>query len=154
MAIPLRPESARNPMMNVEKFETLVDLQLRKSYPMLDLDEMHDKSDRTLLYGVTIDCHCWHVYMKNGTIWVVSYQFVGGEHTHKLINDFALIDRGRADVVIPNKRLNPERCDFDFCKLLISKGLVLPFTAYDDKAESVFRGKKFVGKTREDFGKF
>ena len=33
---------------------------------------------------------------------------------------------------VPDKRLYPERCDYNFCRLLKEKGIHLPFTTWDD----------------------
>jgi hypothetical protein len=41
---------------------------------------------------------------------------------------------------IPSKRLYPERCDFEFCKLLKETDVNLPFTTFDAKNAEYKKG--------------
>ena len=117
--------------MNHTEYESIEALQ---GWPIIDVAELVDKSDRTLLYGYTVERHTHHVYLKDQFIHVLIY-----------VSNFDMSDEKIKDVVfynvdkrhhlkripfLPNKRLYPERCDFDFCKVLIEKGLELSFTNY------------------------
>ena len=44
--------------------------------------------------------------------------------------------------LVPNKRVYPETCDIDFCHLLISSGINIPFTIFDETREQA----KYYGK--------
>lgn len=97
-------------------------------------EHLNDKADRTLLYGYTCDRATWHVYIKDGNIHTVMYfsdkdtQEIFVQYNH----DF-----------VPDKRLYPECCDFEFCALLIRDGCSLPFTGFQDRPGS----KIFWGDT-------
>ena len=87
--------------------------------------------DRTLLYGYTCERETFHVYIKNKQIYVVIYntEYSRGKPTPK--NMMQIEVKSNRDYV-PNKRLYPERCDYDFCKLLKEKGIDLPFTTFSE----------------------
>jgi hypothetical protein len=97
-------------------------------------EHLNDKTDRTLLYGYTCDRASWHVYIKDGNIHTVMYfsdkdtQEIFVQYNH----DF-----------VPDKRLYPECCDFEFCALLKRDGCSLPFTNFQDRPVS----KTFWGNT-------
>lgn len=93
-----------------------------KPLPILEAANLRDRSDRTLLYGYTLDKKTHHVYFFKGNIYV-------GQYTHGGI--VRQVDvRSNADY-IPNKRLYPEACDYEFCYLLLELGITLPFTSFD-----------------------
>ena len=48
---------------------------------------------------------------------------------------------------VADKRLYPERCDFEFCKRLTEKGIRLPFTVWNEK---VNLANAYFGFTLED----
>lgn len=47
---------------------------------------------------------------------------------------------------VPDKRLYPEACDFEFCRLLKERGISLPFTVFNSERVA----KDFYGFTLED----
>mgnify|MGYP007039915543 FL=1 len=50
------------------------------------------------------------------------------------------------DNYIPDKRLYPETCDYEFCVLLKERDIYLPFTTYDEKRPL----RNYYGFTLED----
>lgn len=101
--------------------------------PLIDPNDLLHKKDRTLLWGYTCDRQNWHVYLKDMKIYAVIYKH--GEEPIAL-------DVGRNEDFIPNKRLYPETCDYDFCKALARINIHLPFTTYNPDREL----KQFYGE--------
>lgn len=83
-----------------------------------------DDTTRTLLWGYDTDRNSHHVYQHEDNIHVVVFG----------LND-VLISHVygpglQPDEVVPNKRLYPEMCDYDFCLQLSEQGVYLPFTNF------------------------
>lgn len=122
--------------MKIEDFNKLE--QYKKAQDTLITGHsLENKQDRTLLYGYTCDRDTWHVYLKKGNIHTVIYR-------NNLCRNFPI---GLKEVLvktnqdyIPNKRLYPAACDYEFCKLLKDMDCHLPFTSYDDREQDVFYG--------------
>ena len=100
--------------MKKEEFEKL---ELTK---VITASDLINKKDRTLLYGYTCTRETFHVYLKNMKIHVVIYQNYYVCEIVKLKNMREIIVKSNIDY-IPDKRLYPEACDFEFCKLLEEK---------------------------------
>lgn len=97
--------------------------------PTVSVYELENKTPRTLLFGYDVNRVTYHVYLYAGSIcWFVYKESTGLER-------FAEGITMPAASLIPDKRLYPNRCDFEFCKLLRSKGLNLCFTTYDENIE-------------------
>jgi hypothetical protein len=119
------------------RLEELNFLQTVRGEPLpvtVSVGELSDKSDRTLLYGYTCSRDTWHVYLQYGQICVYIYDF----HDRQ-INFFFGVQLNVGDL-IPDKRLYPAACDFEFCKILQSKGVSLPFTTYEKREPRQFHG--------------
>ena len=125
--------------MKKEEFEKL---ELTK---VIIASDLINKKDRTLLYGYTCARETFHVYLKNMKIHVVIYQNYYGCETVKPKNMREIIVKSNMDY-IPDKRLYPETCDFEFCKLLKEKDIHLPFTNFNNDREV----SDFYGFTLED----
>lgn len=104
---------------------------------LVKVSELKDKSDRTLLYGYTLERNTVHVYLLDGFINVFRYNN----------KDELYFDVGKElelnSYLIPNKRLYPECCDKEFCELIFSKGTEpsMNFTYFNEKREAkVFYG--------------
>lgn len=95
-----------------------------------------DLTPRTLVYGYFTDRSDLHVYLADdGRIHRVVYlgdmlACYGTEETLSL-DDFTV-----------SKRLYPECCDFEFCKLLKQHDVSLPFTTYGKHDNGPFFGKR------------
>lgn len=101
--------------------------------------------DRTLLYGYDVDRNTWHVFQRDGEMFLHVYNpYAGGTKTYKRGSGLDLT------LIVPNKRLYPEMCDFDFCMRLIQQhGIRLPFTNYSGGVEEA----QFYGETEITSGK-
>ena len=103
---------------------------------LLEAEDLINNLDRTLLYGYTCDRDTWHVYLEDGKIYTVVYN--AREDDIKL----NIIDVVNNEDFIPNKRLYPARCDYEFCKLLKERGVHLPFTTWEDvKEKQIYYGE-------------
>lgn len=118
--------------MNLREFEKLNKVQKEKR-PLLTIDGLTNKEDRTLLYGYTCEREAWHVYVKGNVIHTVVYPYSS--------NIESVVVESNQEYV-PDKRLYPERCDFEFCALLKQKGVYLPFTSWQDGIEE----EKYYGQ--------
>lgn len=112
----------------------------------------YDATPRTLLYGYDCDRNTHHLYSDedgNVILHVYSTTFGAGAgdeeyHTKELINfsEAGIVD---LEVLLPNKRLYPQYCDFDTCVTLKSKGVDLPFTVYaEQRKDGPYYGVKGV----------
>lgn len=119
--------------MDAVEFKMLEIGMFEEEINILSVEDLKNKDDRTLLYGFTCDRDTWHVYLKSGKIFCVKYPYKGTP---------SLVSICKNEDFVPNKRLYPERCDFEFCKLLKEKGINLPFTKWQELPET----KGFYGE--------
>lgn len=112
--------------------QQLAEVEAPAPEPRLSVNDLTDQSERTLVYGYNLNRKTFHVYLKDGVIHRVVYS--GGSSATP-----ARVDSRKSDVewdpadLAPTKRAYPERCDFEFATLLKSKGVVLPFTTFNDE---------------------
>ena len=109
----------------------------------------------TLLYGYDVDRNSFHVYLD-------------GDKIHRLVfKGDRMVEYGAqaawlTEKLIPNKRVYPEYTDRDFTDMVLSRGVQIPFTTWDDNrferakatkpvSGSIFN-RPFHTKTRKDFG--
>lgn len=106
----------------------------------VSVDDLTNKRDRTLLWGYTPDRASHHVYLKDGEIHILVYNRFDGLEVlrHKSGHEIDVKDDG----LIPSKRLYPEACDAEFCRILKERGFHLPFTTWDDQRQE----KDFYGE--------
>lgn len=89
-----------------------------------------NKTPGTLMYGYTCNRDTFHLYLDDAeVIQCVTYSGDGLLLSHA----FGELEARKC---VPDKRLCPERCDYEFCALLLSLQVSLPFTIYDDKVKS------------------
>lgn len=98
-----------------------------------------NQRDRTLLYGYTLERHTHHVYLWKGSICLFVYTL-----SNERIR-FRCSDSYRPAELIPSKRLYPERCDYEFCKLLQHRGVFLPYTSFDPNGV-LPEGRRYAGQ--------
>lgn len=121
--------------MNKSEYELLKVVWRDK--PILGLDDLSDTSNRTLLWGYTCERDSWHVYIEDGEIHTVMYGY-----NDMLKHYHSCCATDNPSDWIPDKRLYPEACDYEFCKLLKEYGYSLPFTTWnDDRAAQQYHGK-------------
>jgi len=121
--------------MNINELNELNEIKPIEDY--IRVEHLSDEDDRTLLYGYDCERNTWHTYLKDSIFYHVVYDSKGlilrrenYGFEIKFLNN-----------IIPNKRLYPECCDFEFCKLLKEKGVHLPFTTWSNKEYNVYYGK-------------
>lgn len=141
--------------MNRDQYDALRALQ-GAIEDTINVKDLRDKTPRTLLYGYTLERATHHVYIcpnkppELGGAIVVHVYRDGSEY--KPLN----YSRGESlptHRMIPDKRLYPERCDYEFCLMLKQRGLYLPFTAWDDDVltiRSEVNGHPFWGRLAND----
>ncbi len=115
--------------MTKQEYESLCD---RKT-PLICGNDLKNQDNRTLLWGYTTSRASWHVYLAAGVIHTVIYDY-GKEPEEQPV-------ASNADYV-PNKRVYPEASDFEFCKLLIDRGVCIPYTSFSaDRVQQRYYGK-------------
>lgn len=98
--------------------------------------DLQDATPRTLAYGYTCDRETFHVYLSADGIHKVIY-VDDKPRMHKHEGAGLLLTE-----CVPDKRLYPETCDFEFCDLLMSRGVRPPFTTWNDlRAPQLYYGK-------------
>jgi hypothetical protein len=127
--------------MNQNQFEKLAEMS--ESPKKVSIQDLLNKEERTLLYGYTCDRDTFHIYLRSGELHKIIFKH--NEHkpsVHKHGQELPL------EGIVPNKRLYPEACDFEFCVLLSSVGINLPFTTFDESREK----KKFYTQVVQPSG--
>lgn len=123
--------------MNKEEYGEIINLQL-KDIPPVQATDLLNTTDRTLLYGYTCDRDTFHVYIKDLKIHVVTYRT---DYENNAPNFMEEIQVNTNDDYIPNNRLYPENCDYEFCEKLKTLGCYLPFTTWGyGRPEAQFYG--------------
>lgn len=110
-------------------------MMIKETPKLLTVDDLQDKSNRTLLYGYDTDRRTWHTYLMDNEIVTVFYdskpvRVSVSDNTHR----------------VPNKRLYAECCDFEFCSLLRKLGVYLSFTTFGNN-RSKTSNDIYYGKT-------
>ena len=89
------------------------------------VEDLVNRQDRTLIYGYDISRYTFHLYLQDGDFILDFWKHPEEPETiyaQTYIN---------ASTCVPNKRVYPERCDFEFCALLQEKGIDIPFTTFE-----------------------
>lgn len=115
----------------------------------ISLENLEDRSPRTLVYGYTCSRDTWHVYLneEGKFVWVMY------DHDGFLIDSSITDDVAPRDCV-PNKRIYPAKSDFEFCLRLMHSGEELPFTTFEPAEPLQFYGKRLeelVAVSQENF---
>lgn len=138
--------------MNQEHLKALLEVEKDPDiiFPNVrHFDPEFDGQAKTLLYGYNTDRDTWHVFCDHlGNIYLYVYkQGLDGKPSQ----DIAKIDVSNDGIsslqkLVPNKRLYPHFCDYDFCKYLKSKNAELSFATWrEPKYEegNIFAGEIF-----------
>ena len=112
---------------------------------------LQDQTPRTLIYGYSTARDTFHLYLAEDGIHLVVYDYHKLQLQHKHENEGI-----RFSECVPDKRVYPEACDYEFCTMLLQAGMNIPFTAWTDgRKEQAFHGLRqeaLVSKyTAEDF---
>lgn len=96
--------------------------------PVIEADELVDRTPRTLIYGYTTDRNTFHIWFDHGMIHKAIYHIPA--HASPVLISFVAGFSIVAATAVPDKRIYPERCDLEFCTLIRDRGVRLPFTRY------------------------
>lgn len=133
--------------MNEQQYEQFNNEAVRVQ--TVGIDDLDDRTPRTLLFGYDISRATHHAYIDPVDLQIHVLKYVttgpvGSEtvlvlsHTHGLSGGVS-----RNDQFVPDKRLYPESCDLDFCRLLRKHDVSLPFTTFN--AAGLARADRFNG---------
>lgn len=118
--------------MNKEQYNDLRDIS--EIHKVITISDLKNTTDRTLIYGYTCERDTWHVYIHKNHIYTVIYKYKESPEQIEIKDNY---------YYVPDKRLYPECCDYEFCKLLKEKGIDLPFTTWTDRKEKkVYYGER------------
>lgn len=129
--------------MNFDQYKELT-FKNPAATPLVRGKDLRDQEARTLIYGYDVDRNSFHVYLSyNGKICAVLYSY-----PDKILSTWDEDSAGFPEGVttnlewIPNKRVYPECCDYDFCRILQERGVDVPYTTYDTtrKLDRLFWG--------------
>lgn len=121
--------------MNREEFEKLD----RSEAPrLIGVGDLLDRSDRTLLYGYTVERVSWHVYLLGGEIHLFVWD---GKRTVFFDAEPSWV----AERLVPNKRVYPESTDKQFAELLFAAGAPMTFSRWSDERAERVRDLTFHG---------
>lgn len=114
--------------MNYDQFMKLEEVEIVPQE--VRVSDLSDISNRTLFWGYTCDRNSFHVYLYNGYMELIIYN-----HKNEVITYLGRREAIAADELVPDKRLYPEACDYEFARLVTerktTKGVGLPFTTYN-----------------------
>lgn len=107
--------------------------------PPLTIKSLRNKSERTLLFGYTCERETFHVYIRDGRIYVVMYEGWNDNPTPKEVTVKTDED------YVPDKRVYPTRSDYEFCRLLRMRDVYISFTSQDqdELKRPLIEGKYF-----------
>lgn len=127
--------------MDAKEYELFRSLSVEA--PTLSVDDLVDKSDRTLVYGYFSDRTTFHLYLKDGRIHRICYR---GSSSAKDYCTYVKYDKILLDMCYPSKRVYPAMSDFEFCSMLKVRGVWPSYTTFTEVEE-----KRFYGFILEDF---
>lgn len=100
--------------------------------------ELRNQEPRTLIYGYTCDRDTFHVYLGEDGIHLVVYNYHGMLALHCRESEGLPLED-----CVPDKRVYPEACDYEFCLILKRAGVNIPFTTWSEGRETaLFHGKR------------
>ena len=99
--------------------------------------ELSNKENRTLLYGYTCERYTWHLYLED-----MEFVFVMYDHQNRILRSNTSDVLTEYDSIVPDKRLYPAACDYEFCTILKKVGYDLPFTTFNDREDIRYHGKR------------
>ena len=124
--------------MNITQYNAL---GAASSKPIeISINDIPDKSDRTLLWGYTCNRESFHVYLKDRQLHRLIYDF-----NHEMLN-YQVGESLTASILHHDKRIYPEATDYDFARLLYEADETPCFTTFNEKREQ----SSFYGLMKEE----
>jgi hypothetical protein len=116
--------------MDLAQFHQLESARVTPS--VVGVAQLVDRTPRTLLYGYDAEHRTWHVYLdEDGLL----HRFVHGDRASPVHAAGPTGGCTENRQYVPSRRLYPESCDYEFCRLLLQAGESLPFTTFDVAAD-------------------
>lgn len=105
--------------------------QLKGKPSLIDVEELSSWEGRMLIYGYNLDRKAYEVKLERTD---AEYSTFSRPEFVITVDD---VETYRATTInahrcIPDKRVYPERCDYEFCALLISRHIHIPFLSYSE----------------------
>lgn len=148
--------------MNHEQFKQLQAAPHETN--LLGIDDLANRTPRTLIFGYTVDRDTFHVYLgADGLIHILLYSELWAPEdsnddrprflilSHTVGENGGVTDNAR---FTPSKRIYPESCDLEFCQVLRRYSVNLPFTTYSENSDAkrLERFGGYAGYTFEHSG--
>lgn len=129
--------------MKKEQYLQLKEMTEGKSKLIMAKDLSLPDKNRTLLYGYTCQRSTFHVYLKDGEIKVAIYDHLEDMWEWKVEYN---------NEYIPDKRIYPERSDFEFVSLLMQRGVNVMAHMLDwhDASEIALKENGYYGYILEE----
>ncbi|HUS50109.1 MAG TPA: hypothetical protein VMZ91_08080 [Candidatus Paceibacterota bacterium] len=104
--------------------------------------DLKNQKDRTLVYGYDLERNTFHLYLKDNLFHRIIYNDkISDKIPTTIIDEDYNLENIELHGCIPSKRVYPECSDSDFCKILISRGICVPFTKFTERKENkIFYG--------------
>lgn len=111
--------------MNKEQFESLKNV----SETVIRGNMVNSKETfKCLIHGYTCERDTFDVYLDNKEL-VIEVTDYYGKVLSRLVGD-EITDNSQ---YVPNKRVYPEKSDYEFCLMLKKAGVYIPFTVFTDR---------------------
>jgi hypothetical protein len=143
--------------MNADQYAQLT--QSPAAAKVLRLVDLQDQTPRTLIFGYTCNRETFHVYIgKDHQLHVLLYSPIfDNESSDRFYILQHFEEGGQTDNhgFVPNKRVYPESCDFEFCRLLQTCDVNIPFTTFDPQGYEkrlAANGGVYAGLTHDSAG--
>lgn len=88
---------------------------------LITVNDLRNKEDRILIHGYTLERDTFIIELNNGKFIKIIEQYNKKPVFLSIETNYDFI---------PDKRVYPKSSDFEFCKLLISRGIDIPFTSF------------------------
>ena len=127
-------------------------LEILTRVPKIKVEDLENKSDRTLLYGKSGNsCPTYyHLYLKDDMFHFTIYPTNNYDTDISKVKSFKFRDEITTDIFhLMGLTLYPECSDYEFCGLLKSKGIIFDYEKIDPERVN----KKFYGILYEDLNK-
>lgn len=116
--------------------EQYKELEAKYIHPkVLSINDLENKTNRTLMYGYNCDRTTYHVYLYEKEIYIVNYEET---YNSKPVISLPLEDDS---CFIPSKRTYIGESDFEFSKLLIQRGYTIAFTYSEGDSIPTYHGR-------------
>ena len=125
---------------------------LRKREARVQIDELENKNDRTLLMGYSYDNKYVHIYIDDESFYEVRYDpfdiYQGNGDNFKR---YCWMNSAYILNMINNIHgLFSELCDYEFVKLLLAKGYTLPLLNHCEQRAVLYANSIYYGLLGED----